>query len=303
MRKPLLFVAALSAALLALPAAGQKKASSLDESEKTGIIGVDSVVRTSKGGNYAELSLPVAYRDSNVVFKKVNDGLYIGSGHLMASETMYLVIGNKKALLIDTGTHIPELKEVVAKLTGKPYDVVLTHVHPDHGGSIDAFGEVWMNEADTTNLRLLFPNHKCGIRYLRNGQKFELGGRTIEVLFTPGHTPGSTTFIDQAGGYGFSGDSFGNGNLLLGGTFSGLIATCQNTLDYMVDNHIRFFFNGHYYGGNPETPQRLENLVRLSRDILSGKVEGRKVKAGLMGLDHVAEGDGFHLNYGEAQMR
>ena len=47
------------------------------------------------------------------------------------------------------------------------------------------------------------------------GEVIDLGGREIEVIFTPGHTAGSATFFDKAKHYGFSGDAFGSTNLLV----------------------------------------------------------------------------------------
>lgn len=289
----LLVVASCSNGRQVIPA---DEAPSLSEIEKSGISRMDSVNRFSSGFE-AELGLPLVYKDSNVVFRKVTDNFHIGSGHVMASETMYLLEGSDSAILIDTGTHIPELRQVVDSLTDKPYKVIITHVHPDHAGSIDAFSDVWINEADTANLRQMFPDHKCSIHYFREGQTFNLGGRILEVVFTPGHTPGSTTFMDKKYGYGFSGDSFGNGNLLLTGTFSTLRESCMKTMEYMVENHIRFLFNGHYFGSNPETLQRLENLKMTSDDVISKKIEGQEIPGGFLGLDRLVMGDGYRISY------
>jgi hydroxyacylglutathione hydrolase len=61
---------------------------------------------------------------------------------------------------------------------------------------------------------------------LKDGEEIDSGRRKLEVVLTPAHTPGSTTFIDKDAAYGFSGDSSGTGNLLLSINFSTLIATC-----------------------------------------------------------------------------
>ena len=71
------------------------------------------------------------------------------------------------------------------------------------------------------------PNYKGKVCFLEDGEILDLGGRILEIVFTPGHTPGSTTFVDKDAAYGFSGDSFGSGNLLLGVDFSTLISTCK----------------------------------------------------------------------------
>ncbi len=124
-----------------------------------------------------------------------------------------------------------------------------------------------------------------------------MGGRELQVVFTPGHTPGSTTFLDKNAGYGFSGDSFGSGNLLLSGSFSTLIATCQKTSALMEKYGIKFLYPGHYFGKNPETKQRVDDEAALSKDILSGKVKGESNPRGMMGLNLIVSAYGVRINY------
>jgi glyoxylase-like metal-dependent hydrolase (beta-lactamase superfamily II) len=56
------------------------------------------------------------------------------------------------------------------------------------------------------------PDYGGKVNYLTDGQKFKLGGRTIEAFFTPGHTPGSVTFLETGTDRGFCGDAFGTGS-------------------------------------------------------------------------------------------
>ena len=63
--------------------------------------------------------------------------------------TMYLIEGNTKALLIDTGTKCDKLDEVIRNITTKPLNVVLTHAHPDHAGNIRFFDEIYLHANDT----------------------------------------------------------------------------------------------------------------------------------------------------------
>lgn len=60
----------------------------------------------------------------------------------------YLIEGNEKALLIDTGYGIGDLKGFVDTLTKKPYEVYMTHAHVDHGGGAYAFGKVHLHHRD-----------------------------------------------------------------------------------------------------------------------------------------------------------
>ena len=131
----------------------------------------------------------------------------------------------------------------------------------------------------------------------------DLGGRTLDVVATPAHTPGSTTFIDKAAGYGFSGDSFGSGNLLLGGTFSTLLATCRKTSALMEKNGIKYLYPGHFFGKNAETKQRLDDMATISKDVLAGKVKGEPNPRGMMGLNLVITAYGVRINYGENSVK
>jgi hydroxyacylglutathione hydrolase len=241
-------------------------------------------------------------RNDDVVFRQIDEHTWVGSGHLMANESLYLVEGANKAVLIDAGTKIADLDKIVASITKKPVMLVATHAHPDHTGSaINYFPELHLNPADAGSQ---FVAHYTGkVKELKDGERIDLGGRTLEVLFTPGHTPGSTTFLDPAAGYGFSGDSFGSGNLLLSGTFSTLIATCQKTSAVMEKLGVKFHYPGHYMGKNPETKQRLDDEATLSKDILSGKAKGEPNPRGMMGLNLIVTAYGVRINYSQKSIQ
>ena len=222
----------------------------------------------------------------------------------MYNESLYLVEGTDKAVLIDAGTNIKDLDKIVATITKKPIILVATHVHPDHtGSSIDYFPEIYINPADTILIPQMMPDYKGKVKDLKDGEVIDLGGRKLEVVFTPAHTPGSTTFIDKDAGYRFSGDSFGSGNLLLGMNFSTLIETCEKMSSVMQTNGIKFLYPGHYFGDNAETKQRVDDMITLSRDVLSGKVKGAENPNGMMGLNLVISEYGVRINYSEKALR
>jgi glyoxylase-like metal-dependent hydrolase (beta-lactamase superfamily II) len=182
--------------------------------------------------------------------------------------------------------------------------LVATHLHPDHTGSaVNSFPEIFINPADTLQIEMFMPDYKGNVRFLNDGEIINLGGRSLEVVFTPAHTPGSTTFVDTKAGYGFSGDSFGSGNLLLSSTFSGLIATCEKTKAAMQKYGIAYFFPGHYFGNNPEMKQRIDDMITLSKDVISGKVKGEANPNGMMGLNLIVNAYGVKINYSEEAIR
>ena len=79
--------------------------------------------------NSRDLRGKVVYQDDEVVFRQLDEHTWIGNGHRVYNESLYLVEGNDRALLIDAGTVIPDLDKIVAKITTKPVTMILTHAH------------------------------------------------------------------------------------------------------------------------------------------------------------------------------
>ena len=223
----------------------------------------------------AQYPEPFVYRDGEVVFRRIDDRTLEGNGFQVYNESVYLLEGDDRALLIDAGAWMPHLAETVAKLTDKPVSVVLTHGHGDHVGGVIGFPECWIHPADTIMIGEGARHYGIKVHLLSEGEVIDLGGRQIEVLATPGHTSGSVTFFDKERGYGFSGDAFGSTNLLLfTNSFRTLIGTLDRTIAYMKANDIKILYPGHYHGDNPETLQRLLDEKRMSQEVLSGKRKG-----------------------------
>ncbi|MCQ2973258.1 MAG: MBL fold metallo-hydrolase [Bacteroidales bacterium] len=213
---------------------------------------------------------PVVFRNDDIVFHQIDEHTWHGNGHLVYNESVYLVEGEDKALLIDAGTKIQALRKICQKITDKPIVLVATHVHADHTGeAINEFDEIWINAADEVNVPSNMSNYKGKINYLVDGSCFDLGGRKIQVVFTPGHTPGSTTFIDIDAHYGFSGDAFGSGNLLIFTNLSTVKYTSLRMQNLIQKYKITHFYPGHYWGNNLETPQRVSDLAKISDAILN----------------------------------
>lgn len=157
-------------------------------------------------------------------------------------DTCYLVAGRERALLIDTGWGIGDLPALAASLTPLPLTVVNTHGHPDHATGNAQFAEVHIAAADLPltrhdwtpqqRARILgellggeFPPGFDAARWGRaahtrlipiaEGHRFDLGGRVLETLALPGHTPGSLCLLDRDARRLFSGDSLLAGTLWL----------------------------------------------------------------------------------------
>ena len=241
-------------------------------------------------------SEPFAYRDADVVFRQIDEHTWEGNGYQVYNESVYLVEGDDRAVLIDAGAWMPNLDKAVAALTDKPVTVLLTHGHGDHVGGMICFKEAWIHPADTSMIGNAARQYGIAVNLLSDGQVFDLGGRQIAVLHTPGHTSGSVTFFDNDRHYGFSGDAFGSTNLLLfTNSFSTLINTCTRTAEYMQRYGIDKLYPGHYGGPNVETLQRVLDEKKMSEEVLAGKRKGTPENAN--GLNSYIRDYGVTIRY------
>jgi glyoxylase-like metal-dependent hydrolase (beta-lactamase superfamily II) len=160
--------------------------------------------------------------------------------------TMYLVEGDEKALLIDTGTKCKKLDEVIRQVTQKPLLVVLTHTHYDHAGNIGYFDDIYLHPADTV---LMDHTYKGKMHFVGDGYVFDLGNRPVRVIHMPAHTPGSIVLADLQTGSCFSGDAFGSGHVWLQLKPTAPMQTYISSLNKMtalMDQGITKIYCGHY---------------------------------------------------------
>lgn len=160
--------------------------------------------------------------------------------------SMYIIEGAAKAVLIDTGTKCDKLDEVIRKITQKPLYVLITHAHGDHAGNIKYFPEIYLHPADTV---LLNKSYKGVVHFVKDGDKFDLGGKVIEVSHMPAHTPGSIVLLDKKAGSCYSGDAFGSGQVWLQlrpfSTMKTYINSCKKMEKLMAEG-ITKIYCGHY---------------------------------------------------------
>lgn len=240
------------------------------------------------------------FKNNDVEIRQLDEHTWHGNGTLVYNESVYLIEGETSAILIDAGTKIPGLKKIVEDIVKKPVSLIISHGHGDHIGAMDQWDEIWINAADEA----ILPEGKFNGKkhYLTDGQIFDLGGRQIEVVFTPGHTPGSTTFLDRKAKYGFSSDAFGSGNLLVFTDLSTEVASSQRLMKFIEKYDIKYLYPGHYWGNNLETPERVKNVGIICQGILDGILEPN-TPTNDKRFPYIVNLHGVKINYGDAQKR
>lgn len=193
--------------------------------------------------------------------------------------TMYLVEGDSIAMLIDTGTKCEDLDKVVEALTDKPYIVVATHGHYDHIGNVNYFPEFYMHPADLALDSKQLKEYTGTILPMADGDVFDLGGRRLEVVLTPGHTPGSVCLVDYDNRMAFTGDAFGSGQLWMQlqpqVPFATLAESCGRVIELMAGRGIDRLYVGHYpYLKAPLGLDYLIDVALMARRLDAGDTAG-----------------------------
>ena len=170
------------------------------------------------------------------VYKPAQGVFAIYEPHQAEETISYLIVGEKRALLFDTGMGISDLKIVIAQLTKLPIIVLNSHTHNDHVGDNWQFSTIYGMDTDFTRQNArgsrldaqaeIAPGQICGAvpkgfhsnvyatrpwkitAYTHDGDRLDLGGRTLEVIATPGHTPDAISLLDRANGLLFTGDTY-----------------------------------------------------------------------------------------------
>ena len=268
-------------------------------------------------------------------------------------DSLFWIEGDDKAILLDTGTGTFDIPGFIAANFGdKPYDVVLTHGHVDHAGGMFQFDKVYLHEADyelalgntveerqgyvqmmldsSGGLYAVKPEDVIGgedthadapeFLPLNEGDVFDLGGRTLEVYFTPGHTAGSCSLLDRENRILFSGDACNQNTLLtpFGGAgedevsadqcISGLKASAekmlglQDAFDRNINGHVGW---GPYLSFVSQKPQVIPECIQLCQDILDGKVVGEEQPGmgGAMNLVAQSETGVMQIQYMDWQVK
>ncbi len=217
----------------------------------------------------------------------------------------YLIIGEEQALMWDTGLGIFDLRGMAEKITDLPLTVLVSHVHYDHIGGIAAFDrilcyndpyviasleeglshEYFEDMSILENYLIPLPagldpetintpgQTPAGV--VEDGDIIDLGGRPLEVMYTPGHSGYDIMLLDAAHHILFTADMYYPGPVIVEtNSEEGLkdySEIMKKVLARVEELGITRIFGGHNYV--EETPEGLRAFTAFAEDVANGLVE------------------------------
>ena len=227
------------------------------------------------------LSPGVRWFDDWFAIEEVAPGVIaIGEPRFHQINWNYLILGERRALLFDTGPGVRDIAQVVRALTSLPVMALPSHMHFDHTGCLAKFGNIAI--ADLAVLRacetdgVLIPTDDLYVgwwegmtwtpvrveSWLPIGARIDLGGRVLELLHTPGHSPDSVSLLDAAANILFAADFVYPGKLyaqIRNSDLKSYLETAQALLPVLRDDVTILCAHG-----KPDD-NRLHRAPRLSR--------------------------------------
>lgn len=220
----------------------------------------------------------------------------------------YLLRDEAAVLVDAGGPHPSSIDMLVSRIRDEGVEpgevewILNTHTHPDHAGADGAYGrehgskiavhgeeerflwdlesvmEKWTEAYESVGgegVRVsqyeklyegIEPVH--AERTLSDGEKIELPHGGLEVVHTPGHSPGHVCFFDRESGHLFSGDHVVSGFSVFVGKPDGDVGRYLDSLERLKSLPVEKILPGH--GPNVEDPQRhIEETIEHQRERLS----------------------------------
>lgn len=187
------------------------------------------------------------------------------TGALQVNTYLVTCVSTAEAVVIDPGGEPRALAAWIASMGARVGLILHTHGHSDHVGGSEALSSLLgvrcaAHGADIDHFRL-DPSGK-GWQRLTHGSQVAFGFAGLEVLHTPGHTPGGVCYY--GGGQLFTGDTLFVGAVgrtdLPGASLPQLLSSLQNRLLTLPADTV--VWPGHDYGDTPTSTldrERQEN--------------------------------------------
>jgi len=190
----------------------------------------------------------------------------------------YLVVGSERAIVIDTGIGEPDVRAAAESVTDLPLLLANTHSHGDHSGGNKRFEAAFAHPRDFDKLR---PASNELIPVVE-GDVIDLGGRTIEVYETPGHTPGAISLLVPEERVLFTGDNLADVPVYMQMEESN-IPKFAESMKKTIKLREKYDTILGCHGTCPVPWDMPEKMFALAHGIISGKNTGEVVDWDFMG--------------------
>ena len=185
----------------------------------------------------------------------------------------FVLEGDEKALMIDSGMNTPDAVKYAKELSDKPLEMLNTHADRDHISGNGAFEKIYMSSNEEANYRAA--GGKGEIIPIKDGDIIDLGNRPLEIIDIPGHTPGSVAILDINNRVLISGDSVQDGTIFMFGEFRDIhsyidsmkkLETYKDRFDAIFPSH----------GSLPVNKDLIGKLAGGAEEIAAGRVKGEE---------------------------
>lgn len=129
----------------------------------------------------------------------------------------FLLVGEDKALMIDSGVNSPDAAQIAKTLTDKPVILLNTHGDGDHTSGTAGFDKIYMHEFDYIDGDIATRFPETELVKVKDGDVIDLGNRTLKLIHIPGHTRGSIAILDISKRVLYSGDSVSKAHIYMFG--------------------------------------------------------------------------------------
>lgn len=187
-------------------------------------LGVNMMPAPANPAQFRPLPGPAAGTviDSHWRVERIAPGTWaIGEPAADPDNYAYLLVGTRRALLIDSGaTRTHDIRRAISGLTRLPVTVIPSHLHHDHTNGLGVFRDIALIDLPDTRARAQGNDVRLGryqyarwgtvdftvAQWIRPGGTIDLGGRSVTILATPGHTTSSVSVWEPTGKRLYTGD-------------------------------------------------------------------------------------------------
>lgn len=192
-----------------------------------------------------------------------------------AGVRIFILAGFRRALVIDTGRSGLDVRKAAESVTQLPYDLLNTHADPDHIAGNAFFPTFFMHPSEASVYYKLRGGTGSFLP-VYDGDIIDLGGRELEIIHLPGHTPGSITVLDRKNRCLIGGDPIqAHGQIYMFGIHRDLHSYVYGLKKLADRRDFDFVYPSH--ADLPVSRDVIPALIAAAEDILAGRCIGKDI--------------------------